>query len=230
MRRLTILAAILATPLLCSAEVILDQIGSFPQSVQAAVRSQLHEPAEVANDCQAIDNFTIATPARLTSVELLQLGFGSTGFWRDLAVGYWRVDVHSTPASAGTSLVGDVGSILVPSATSVQHYGNYDLVLLDVTAANLTLPSGEWWIGVSAQYDSALGYAGTATSTIGDGTSYLANPGGGLALGSLHDTSPWNLAYRVNAVPVPEPSLLAAIGLAPLMLCRRRNSPIQADK
>lgn len=236
MRRLFLLAAAACGLFASSAQAqvtLLDQIGptSAGQTGQVGFSSQRFEAAFAAQfDCIVGDDFVVpAGPGMtLTSVSAALVGFNGfvNTFFTDGTVQNYQVNIYSPATVAGTNLIGNVASFTTTGLTGVTTTFPWTadtvsgLVSIDVSAANITLAPGTYWIGVNPRMDFATGgQLAVYESTFGGGNNneFQAQPGNGFGGGVFNSPPPGstnpNAAYAVFATPVPEPTSMALVGL-----------------
>ncbi len=216
--------------------VLMDQIGpnsSFTEG-QPARANQEFEAANAAFHVAMIDDFFVGpNGATILTAEAVMTGFGlPTGVTNNFdRVTGWRLDIYSSPTAAATNFAGDVASVAVPAASAVLTIpfttsAASGHVLIDVSAANINLGAGQYWMALIPQMAFAgNGQLGVNDSTFG-GTpgnlnSVQTNPGGGFAFPGGQVARDTNSAYRLTAVPTP--ATLALLGLAGLTAARRRR-------
>ena len=205
--------------------VIFDQIVDPPAGAGQA--SQFFTSPNEAFSIGALDDFTVSGGlGQLTLIETVAVGFG-TAFVSLENVIDWTVQIYSSPTMAATSLDGDVAS-LTGLVAGLSAFGDFTLVTLDISAANLDLADGDYWLAVVPVNDFATnGQTGILVSTINDGpggdmNAMQANPGGGFGFPDNLSEIEQNLAYRITAVPAP--GAVALLGLAGLIGIRRRRA------
>jgi hypothetical protein len=230
MRKLLLVLVVLSLASVASADILFDQIGPDPSAVEGknVFASQEFEAAYAAYSIGVVDNFTVRQPYLVvTSVDAV------LGFWNHTPLGnfaniqYYRFEVYSSRAAAGTNLVGDVAHAQVATYSNlVQPWGtgtnNQGKVTLDFTSAHITIGPGTYYMAIIPRMDLAsYGQVGVSGSSIGDLNAMQANPGGGFGMGSYWTISPPdNAAYRLNGIP-PEPASLLLLGLPGLLIRRR---------
>lgn len=215
--------------------VLMNQIGpnNTYTSGQAARACQEFEPANASFNVAMIDDFVVGPGGvRLLRAEAVMTGFGlPSGVTNNFdRVTGWRVEIYTSVAAAGSNLTGDAGSVTIPAANAVvttpfttsPASGH---VMLDISAANINLAQGVYWLAVIPQ----MAFAGNGQLGVNDSTfvgfpsnnnSHQVNPGGGFGFGPsvARDT---NSAYRLIAIPAP--GAMALLGLAGLAAARRRR-------
>jgi hypothetical protein len=175
------------------------------------------------------DDFTVANSIVLTGVEVALFATNATNGFDVLAA--LRVNLFSAQPTAANFATGNVLSIDIPVAaidfTSPWTSSSLTrLAAIDLSALDLTLDPGSYWISVVAQNNSFATDIGILMSSFA-GTpgndnarqigSTLWGGGGDRALGA-------DAALRVYGNVVPEPSLLLLQGAAVLALARRRGT------
>lgn len=213
-----------------SAGVIFDQIPSYPYPY-GAIESQDFEAAYDAYDSATIDDFSLSGATDLTSIDavLYQWNGGHV-----TGIGSYTVNVYSSVAQAGTSIIGDVFSQTVQASavTTSLLSGSFYTVHVPFTA---TLGSGTYWISLVSNYPADGGGQIGVINVGPGGNGYFVNPGGGFgpAVTPLSVFSGGAPAYRLNGdaalLPVPEPSgwLMMLIGFGAIggaMRARRRSA------
>lgn len=228
-------AMLLTMGVACSAAVVMDQIGggqfTYSNNVYA---SQEFGGDYACYDIAAIDDFSVGTSGlTVTQVQAVIGGWsGVYDIWSGIQG--WRVEVYSSVDAAAANLTGDIGSALVGSGATV----NADYFQSDFTNALVTLPvnialgnQGTYYLGVMPILDfdtyGQVGVFDYAYGFPGGLDAYQVNPGGCFGFWdnqALIDPAS-NLAYRVEASPVPEPSSLLALGMGivPFLAYRRRR-------
>lgn len=199
-----------------SGQVIWDQLNSGTGNVDA---SQQFEAAFAAYNIAAIDDFTVSSGANLGSVDFSMAYFNGPG-----PVNGWRVEIYSSPNAANSgNLVGDVAHITgLPGGQAAATLPNF--VHLDVSAANVHLNPGTYWIGIMGVMDFGVGgQVGIEQRTTTTGASAIqVNPGGGFGFpNGMQTIAGGDLSFRLNAVPAP--GSLALLGLGGMIAGRRRR-------
>lgn len=205
-------------------DVIFDQIGSDPGDVlNAPAASQFFSatpPDPSPNDIGALDNFAVSGAGQLTQFQAV--AGSQSGMNTFNAVTSWTLQIYSSASAAGNSLYGDVASVDNLSAT-VTPYGGFHMVTLDLTAANINLADGEYWIAAIPYLSVPGEQIWMGTTFINDGPSgtghYQAAPNGAWPFTLEHRDH--NLAYRISAVPTP--GALGLLAMAGLFGARRRR-------
>ncbi len=215
---------------------IFDQIGPDPLVSGAGQPGTVSQnfPDFPTFSSIGIDDFQTLAPFKLTAADAVFVRNPGTVFTPAGATA-WTVSIYSlaggtNPAAAVT---GDVQTFnLTPAQmTFTNPAANTFVVSLNLAAANVTLPAGTYWMGVAPT--AAFGTAGQGfvleSSLVAAGAVPLnartINPGNGFGNGTNIQTNPAaNLELRLFGDPVPEPTSLAAVGLATLAIVRRRRA------
>lgn len=188
-----------------------DQIGPDSSASDTPANggaSQDFEAAFDGYDVVAIDDFTLSASAALCSMEaVIQTPTATTTAATPTA---YRVEIYSSQAAAGASLIGDVYSVSVPTAsvTITEPFGAASALV--VIPISTTLAAGTYWAGViPVMAFTGNGQTFVSLTTIADTTvdnATLANPGGSFGFGpfaefdTLAAVTPGqsNFAYRLN--------------------------------
>ena len=204
------------------ATVLMDQIGPDGSGTngQSVVHSQILEPANASFSDAAVDNFSLASPMRLTHLDAAMRAFGSGGSLASFtAVTGWDVAIYTSATVPTTTLTGDVANItLAPGAVTVATGFNSNplsaLVSMDLA---IDLAAGSYWLALLPRLPLASGQLGVFLSTFagtpGDNNGILANPGGGGGFANNRLQLSQDLAYRLVATTVPEPASAALLAL-----------------
>ena len=172
-----------------------DQIGmSDGSSLGTNITAcQIFELDFAQYDVATLDNFAFDSAANITSIEAVVNGWN--GYSDISSISNYTISVYSSPEAAGADLVGDVYSVDIIAPDSIPAWtGEGELVLFNI---NLALPAGEYYFAVIPWNEYGVaGQTGIADSTIGDGTSYQANPGGGFGFGAWQEQA-GDSAYRL---------------------------------
>lgn len=221
------------------AAVLMDQIGpngSFQEGLSNIVTQSSNFYASASQfDISVVDDFTLDSSATLGAVEVAlfasNANAGANGFGQLSAL---RVNLYSSQPGASAVHAGDVlssdtaiGSVVFTTPWTSSPLTR--LARIDLSARNLQLAPGTYWLSVTAlnnSFSTDIGvlmsnFAGTPGNDnarqIG---STLWGGGGNRALGA-------DAALRVTgdfaAVPLPAPAALLGLGLGVLGMSRRRR-------
>jgi len=202
------------------ASVVMDQIGPVfgGQDGQTANSCQDFEAVNNAFDVAVIDDFVLPVAFQLTQIEACFNGFG--GFTSYGNVQSWRVEIYSSPASALTSLTGNVASVLVPLTNVTDLTQPWAAgaalsakVTLDVSSfPALNLAAGTYWIAVIPvlNFGGGGGQIGLLQSGFagnpGNINSRQVNPLGGFGFPGNQIALNVNMAIRItgtSALSIP---------------------------
>jgi hypothetical protein len=211
--------------------VVMDQIGpngTFTAG-QTPVNSQIFEPGLASFSEAAVDNFSLATASTLDSFQAAMRVFAGHGFGSFAGVTDWEIAIYSTKAAAVANLTGDIADVhIVPGSVTVTGGFNTDATSALVTVPlSISLNAGNYFIAVLPHLNlgtfGQLGvYISTFSGTPGDSNAFLANPGGGGGFpGNVLDLQS-NIAYRLTAAAVPEPSSVILISVGVGLFALRR--------
>lgn len=174
------------------------------------------------------DDFTISERADVDHVEAAIFASNAThGF---TALSALRVNVFSSQPTATSFSAGDllsvdipVGSVVFTSPWTLNPLTR--LATMDVSASNLSLDPGTYWLSIVAINNSFSTDIGILMSSftgvpgndnarqVGSG---LWGNGGNFALNA-------DAAYRINGTTVPEPAALLLVGVSLLAVALRRR-------
>ena len=215
----TLCASVVAT---ASADVIFDNIGNMDGSDMVTgnmAASQQFESGFAVYDIAAIDDFSFAG-GTLDSVSFILGGWNGYAGWGGVE-GY-TVNVYSSIAAAGNSLLGDVLSMTFGSADYNGFWGG-DLDYMSIDLGGVALGAGDYFISVVPINQYGInGQTGIGMSTIGGDNGYQANPGGGFGFGSTNPTGA-NYAYSLDGSVIPGPAAFCLLGIAGATIRRRRR-------
>ena len=220
------------------ADAIFDQIGGTFTPDGYAFSSQRYDSPLQQYDIIAIDDFSVGEASKLSS---FTFGLAGTDQFAVQNVHGYEFNIFSGGDDLPVvSLTGDVlhaelGTAFATVGQAGFGVGPYTYkVTLDLSSLDFTLEAGHYWIGVTPQLDSSFGETGVLGSLLSDADSdplnaRKMNPSGGWHFpgdtaeitNGLGDHV--NLAYRLDAQPVPEPASLAALTLGTLAFIRRRS-------
>ncbi|MDP6986675.1 MAG: hypothetical protein QGG74_01400 [Phycisphaerales bacterium] len=218
MTRPLLLAAVTSA---AAGETLYDQIGNDDGSALAGdIYSSMHflPVLPETSDIAAVDAVTIAQRSDVDGVEFVLNGWG--GFDGPGAVTNWQVNVYSDLEAAASNLIGNILSQDSDPIFIEGWAGDGWLVRLPVS---LTLDPGVYLLSVimSNPYPDN-GWAGVATSTLGDDQAWQVSPGGNYVFSPFIE-APDNLAYRLTGTPVPSPGTMTLLLAASLIARRRRT-------
>ena len=205
------------------ADVVMDQIGAADGSDMggSTAASQDFEDAYNVYDIAAIDDFYLGGATSLNSVSFILNGWNGWG-GSGGALGY-NVNIYSSIESAGANLSGDVAAFTYGVGDAVANGdwgGAGEHLTLDL--GGFDLAGGSYLISVQAINNFAdNGQSGIATSNLGDGAGYQANPAGGFGFGPYQGT-PYDFAYAIDGTVVPAPAALGLLAIGGLAVRRRR--------
>ena len=194
---------------------VLDQIGSSGSAFTgaSAYTSQSFDD-DPTFSLSAVDDFSVGSFLALTNVTAATEGFN--GFTSYGNVTGYEVNIYSSLAAANDSLDGDVAHLLVDSAdatVTTSFSGDADSALVSLPVSILLPGTGTFYLSVLADLDFGAGgqlgvYGSTGLPGIvpGGSDAYAENPGGDLGLPGNESALGTDLAYRITADAVPEPS------------------------
>lgn len=220
--RLTLVVLSMLTSQMASADVLLDQIGSHDGSALAGdtYGSQSFIPeSDLTAAIEAVDNFTLTSDSQIDAIEFVLDGWN--GFHGPEDVAAYTVNIYSDLQAAASNLIGDVLSrTVIPEADPTWDGAGW----LMHTPLDHALPAGDYFIGVlMANPYPDHGWAGIATSTMGDNSAWQVSPDGEdiyVFVPYIQTTD--NLAYRVLGSSIPAPASLLV--LWPLTFHSRKRS------
>ncbi len=197
------------------AVVVLDQIGSSGSAFAGAnaYTSQFFDD-DPTFSLSAVDDFTAATLLRLTNVTAATEGFNGFASYANIT-GY-EVNVYSSLSAANNGLNGDVAHLLINPANatlSTSFNGDANSALVSLPLSILLPRAGTFYLSVIADLDfgnggqlGVFGSTGLAGVVPGGSNAHAENPGGDLGLPGNESALGVDLAYRITADAVPEPS------------------------
>jgi hypothetical protein len=217
--------AILAATTSAQGSILFDQIGSAanlpPTGPEGFYRygSQVFA-GEPQYDVAALDDFTIATGARISSVATVIAGYGAFSSYG--AIQGFELRFFASPQDAAAGLGNAIASASLGVPATYTAYGT-GMMAEFTLAQSIELGAGHYWMTVQAvNHAPSNGQVGVVISDIGDWSSYQANPGGGFGIPGNLLARPVNLAYRLGGDAVPAPGVGTAALLLGLARARRR--------
>jgi len=212
-------AALVVTGLASGGGFVFDQIGDNGGADLDGLgfASQYFEPDFSSFDIGALDDFTLESGTTIISIEAVI--FGINGYVSLADITGYQINIYSDPGMAALSLVGDVHSSNHATFDSTTNIGKFvDIVQFDTT---LTLPEGTFYLAVIPTNDFGMnGQTLIASSFLGDGDFWQANPDGGFGFANNLSEGVGNLAYRLT---VPSPGALALLALGAVGIRRKRK-------
>ena len=217
--------AILAATTSAQGSILFDQIGSAanlpPTGPEGFYRygSQVFA-GEPQYDVAALDDFTLSTGARISSVATVIAGYGAFSSYG--AIQGFELRLFASPQDAAAGLGSAIASASLGVPAAYTAYGT-GMMAEFTLSQSIELGAGHYWMTVQAvNHAPSNGQVGVVISDIGDWSSYQANPGGGFGIPGNLLARPVNLAYRLGGDPVPAPGAGAAVLLMGLARVRRR--------
>jgi hypothetical protein len=201
----TVTLALGASTFASGQTVIMDQIGSMDGSDLSGgiTGCQDFEAAYDIYDIVTADSFT-GNSDTISMVEMVLNGWN--GFTDPSTVTAYTANIYTDENAAAASLTGDIATEYIDAADATQSpdwAGEGFLISVDTS---MTSGVGAQLIGLIPTNDFATGgQTGTQASTLGDGTAWQANPGGGFGMpGNMQQTTA-DAAYRVTSDAVFDP-------------------------
>lgn len=224
-----------ASSAICSAAMVLDQIGTLSEyDLDAGSGPTANQVFTDFPDFSSLvlEDFTVtADQLEITDVEALFRAQG--GFAKFADVDGYALQIFSNPALAAAGLGGDVASLILLAGSGatvtqvIDPGGSFEYGLVSLETSVFLPSAGQYWIGVAPVAASSVAgqfrlmNSGASNPVTPGGTdARLANPGEGFGLGALSIVN-LDHAYSVNAVPEPASAILAIAGFS--MLLRRRR-------
>jgi len=212
-------AALAVTGLASAGGVVFDQIGDNGGADLdgGSYASQYFEPDVSGFDIGALDDFTLESGTTIISIEAVI--FGDTGYGGLGDIEGYQINIYSDPWMAALSLVGDVHSSNHATFDSTINIGKLlDIVQFDT---NIILPEGTFYVAVIPTMSFFRhGQTRIASSFLGDGDFWQANPNGAFGFPNNLLEGVGNLAYRLT---VPSPGALALLAMGAVGVRRNRK-------
>ncbi len=222
------------------AVTIVDQIGSSGTffTGRNAYTSQVFDDFPTFS-ISAVDDFSVSSIFNLTNVTAAMEG--SNGFSSYGNITGYEVNIYSSLAAAKASLNGDIAHALISPASATvttSFSGDLDSALVSLPVSILLPRTGTFYLSVLADlnFDAGgqlgiYGSTGLTGSNPGGANGHQENPGSGFGLPGNESAINADLAYRITANAVPEPSayaMMVGAGLLLLGLRRARRGSIRA--
>jgi hypothetical protein len=196
--------------------MLFDQIGA-PSNLPATGPEGFYRygsqifVGEPQYDLAALDDFTLAEAARITSVSTVVAGYGAFGSYA--AIQGFELRLFATPQDAAAGLGNAIASASLDIPSSYDPFGTGMLVQFAL-ASPIEVAAGHYWMTIQAvNHAPSNGQIGVVISDLGDWSSYQANPGGGFGVPGNLLARPVNFAYRIEgeAVPIPAAGVVLLI-------------------
>lgn len=243
-RALAISVASFAVAGAASADVLFDQIGTGASTNGFGYASQNIPDFAPDYNIIAIEDVQVSGSYNLTSIDMIAFFFNTSTPDPANISGYQFAVYSAATGNGGSTDTDNTGDVLnahfdASAVTVTPDYGsvtgNY-LFHLDLTSANLTLNSGQYWFGMSPDLEFGVGgqTAVSGGSLVDSGSAAMngrqMNGGGGFGLAgnnamAVNGTTGLgdNFAYRLEGSAVPEPATLAILGFGALAAMKRRK-------
>jgi len=221
LRTLLMLLPLLLTAVVARGDILFDQIGGQDGGSMAGdTWGSMHflPPPTIQLDLAAVDNFTLTSERRVTAVEFILDGWYNFGGPEGVAA--IEVNLYSGLEAAMGNIVGDILSNRPEPIVVASWEGPGWQIRLPV---DITLSTGTYFMSVVMDNPyPENGWAGVATSTIGDGIAWQVSPGGDYVFSPMIEAA-GNLAYRLVGSPVPTPASVGLLAALLLPSGRRRR-------
>ncbi|MCH2141220.1 MAG: hypothetical protein MK100_09365 [Phycisphaerales bacterium] len=213
--------ALVATTHVAVGDVLFDQIGAADGSSMAYdTWGSMHFLPSPSYDLDiaAVDDFRLDAASTVTSIEFVLDGWYNFGGPEGVAG--FHLNIYSNLDRAMHDLTGDLLSMR-PEPILVEDWdGPGWLIRLEV---DLKLNAGDYFMSV--MMDNPYpdnGWAGVATSTLGDNRAWQISPGGNYVFDPGIEAN-GNLAYRISGISVPAPATLLTLAMFFRLPSRRRR-------
>ena len=235
--RTLIALSLVAVGVAANAQVdIMDQVSSGVNASGNAYASQFFTDF-AGFEIASIDDFNVTgSPVKLNYVDAGVLLFNTPfSTFGQFNADKWDVQIYSSVAAAAANFTGNVASATGTMSVLTTPLGGSNvgaLIRLNVSAANIQLNPGTYYVGVTPYADfTTRGQVGIFASnggTPGGANGWQTNPGGAFGFpGNQQQIAPGtDLMYRINATVVPEPATMVALGAGLLALTQDRKSVV----
>lgn len=214
--------ALAATANIAVGDVLFDQVGASDGSSMAYdTWGSMHFLPSPSYDLDiaAVDGFSLDASSTVTSIEFVLDGWYN--FEGPEGVVGFDLNIYSGLDRAMNDLTGDLLSTRPESIVVEDWDGPGWLIRLEV---DLKLDAGDYFMSVMMDNPyPANGWAGVATSTLGDNRAWQISPGGNYIFSPGIEAN-GNLAYRISGVSVPAPGAVPLLLAASLATRRRARS------